>query len=212
MDQNFKATIKNSFKGKNLEFFLQEIPLAIKQSKNGIRKVSKIIKAMKDFAHPGVKEKTYTDINNSIEVSVIISKNEWKYLADMELDLDPDLPPLLCLQEEINQVLLNTIVNAAKAIEQRNGLNSPTKGKIIIKSCRENNYILIKISDTGTGIKKEFNKIIFDPFFKTKPVGKGTGQGLSIVPNIIVEKHNGLIEVETKLNEGTKFIYKLPLS
>ncbi|PKL89497.1 MAG: hypothetical protein CVV23_04595 [Ignavibacteriae bacterium HGW-Ignavibacteriae-2] len=212
MEQNFKATFENSFKWENLEFFLKEIPLAIKQSEIGIRRVSKIIKAMKDIAHPGVKEKTYTDINNSIEVSITIPKNEWKYLADLELDLDPDLPPLLCLQEEINQVLLNTIVNAANAIEQRNGLNSPEKGNIIIKSCRENNDILIKISDTGTAIKKEFNKKIFDPFYKTKPVGKGTGQGLSIVQNIIVEKHNGLIEVETKLNEETTFIYKLPLS
>jgi PAS domain S-box-containing protein len=195
----------------DIDFLVAEIPLAIEQSQVGIEKVSKIVRAMKDFSHPGNKEKSYNDINRGIEVTSTISKNEWKYVAEFETDLDSSLPNVYCLQDELNQVILNMIVNAAHAIAEKTNNGKEGKGKIKIATKQEDNYAIITISDTGKGIKSENLDKIFDPFFTTKKVGKGTGQGLSIVHDIIVNKHSGFINVNSVLDKGTIFKIKLPI-
>ena len=147
-----------------------------------------------------------------MEVTATISKNEWKYIADLETDLEPNLPPVNCVIDEINQVLLNMIVNAAHAIkEARKDANSP-KGKIIIKTRRNGDYVDIHITDTGTGIPASIINRIFDPFFTTKEVGKGTGQGLALAHDIIVKRHKGVIKVDTEVGKGTTFIIHLPIN
>ena len=194
----------------DLPFLMEEIPKAIEQSIEGVKRIAKIVRAMKEFSHPGTGEKTFLDINKAIENTITVTKNEWKYVAEMETNLDPSLPAVPCLPGEFNQVILNMIINAAHAIsdvvEAQGG-----KGKITITTSRADGHVEIRISDTGTGIPGEIRERIFDPFFTTKEVGKGTGQGLAIARSMIVDKHNGTIEVETEVGKGTTFIIRLPL-
>jgi len=197
----------------DLDFIFEEVPEALEQTKIGINRVTKIVRAMKDFAHPGSKEKAYFNLNNGLQNTVTISKNEWKYVAEMELKLDDNLKEILCLQDELNQVFLNIIVNSSHAISEKNQQNNSNElGKIIIETNKKNDTAIIKISDSGNGIKKSIIDKVFDPFFTTKEVGKGTGQGLAIVHDIISNKHRGKISVESEEGVGTTFIIELPIN
>ncbi|OPX37018.1 MAG: hypothetical protein B1H13_13565 [Desulfobacteraceae bacterium 4484_190.3] len=195
----------------DLEYLREEIPLAIKQSLAGVERVAKIVRAMKEFSHPGSDEKTPTDLNKAIENTVTVARNEWKYVADLEMDFDEKLPPVPCLPGEMNQVILNMIVNASHAIADVVGDGANGKGTITIRTRKEEEWAEIRIEDTGAGIPEEIRERIFDPFFTTKEVGKGTGQGLSIAHNVIVDKHGGMIDVESDAGKGTTFIIRLPL-
>jgi len=195
----------------DMEFIISEIPRSIEQSQTGIERVTKIVRAMKDFSHPGAKEKSYYDINHGIQVTITISKNEWKYVADVDFQPATNLPDIYCLQDELNQVILNMIINSSHAIEEKGTESSGKKGLIQIVTQRENDFAVIKILDNGKGIKPENISKIFDPFFTTKQVGKGTGQGLAISHDIIVNKHGGQINVESKYGYGTTFIIKIPI-
>jgi PAS domain S-box-containing protein len=194
----------------DLEFLLEEVPHAVKQSLSGVDQVASIVKAMKQFAHPEQENLTEVDINKALEQTALISKNEWKYVADLELDLDPSNPTIDGYPGPLNQVFLNIIVNAAHAIAEQVG-NSGAKGQITIHTATDTSSAIILISDTGCGIPAETTQKIFDPFFTTKGVGKGTGQGLSIAYAIITEKHKGAIEVESAVGRGTTFTLRLPL-
>ncbi|MFA6026451.1 MAG: PAS domain S-box protein [Ignavibacteriaceae bacterium] len=196
----------------DIPYFINEIPSAIEQTQVGIERVSKIISAMKDFAHPEQREKTFSDLNHGIQVTAAISKNEWKYVADLEMKLDPTLPAISCIPDEINQVILNLIINAVHAIQIIVGKDPGTKGKIVIETKHVDKVVEFRISDTGTGIKPEDLGRIFDPFFTTKEVGKGTGQGLSLAHDIIVNKHKGSITAESSYGKGATFIIQLPIS
>ncbi len=206
------AAIQEKAKKLDIEYLSEEIPIALEQSQDGIKHVSKIVLAMKDFSHPGKKDKSFADINRGIEVTATISKSEWKYSSDMEIKLEPTLPLVYCVLDEINQVILNMIVNAAHAIEELVGNEPLNKGKITIETKKADDYIEIIISDTGKGIKEENLNNLFDPFFTTKEVGKGTGQGLSIAHDIIVNKHGGNIFVDSAWGKGTTFTVKIPIS
>lgn len=192
----------------DLPFLAEEIPCSIKQSMEGISQVANLVKSMKEFAHPGTSEPKQTDINRAIKNVVNVSKSKWKYIADLVLELDENLPEVPCLYGEFNQVLLNIIVNATHAIEDK--FKSSNKGEIRIETKDLGNSIQINISDNGIGISDEIKTKIFDLFFTTKDVGRGTGQGLSIAYSLITEKLNGTIEVESELGKGTKFIISLP--
>src|SRR6185312_11521994 len=134
----------------------------------------------KEFSHPGAVEKTPTDLNHALQTTVIVARNEWKYVADLETDLDPTLPLTPCLPGEFNQVILNLIVNAAHAIGDVVKNKEGAKGKIRIVSKLNGAWAEIRVSDTGGGIPDAIRSRIFEPFFTTKEVGKGTGQGLAI--------------------------------
>jgi Signal transduction histidine kinase regulating C4-dicarboxylate transport system len=196
---------------KKLSYYLNEIPKAIQESLDGTERVRKIVLAMREFSHPSEKEKKFSDINHGIETTIVISRNEWKYCAEMETDLDNDLPLVYCQIDEINQVVLNMIVNAAQAIQEKAPRGSEQKGKILIGTRTRENKVLITVQDTGSGIPAEIRSRIFDPFFTTKGVGKGTGQGLSMAHNIIVKKHHGLIGAESDPGLGTTFTIELPI-
>jgi signal transduction histidine kinase len=166
---------------------------------------------MREFSHPGSKEKQEVDLNRAIESTTIVTRNEWKYVADLVTDFDPDLPPVACLTDEFNQAILNLIVNAAHAISE-SVERSDEKGAITITTCARNGWVEIRITDTGNGIPEKHRSRIFDPFFTTKPVGKGTGQGLAIVYAVVVEKHGGTIDCVSEIGTGTTFILRLPLN
>ncbi|MGO9863102.1 MAG: PAS domain S-box protein [Terriglobales bacterium] len=191
-------------------YLLEEIPKAIEQTLEGIDRVSKLVGAMKEFSHPDTKEKTLVDLNHSIQCTITVARNEWKYVADMETDFDPSLPPISCQPGEFNQVILNLIVNAAHAIADVVGKGGPAKGKIKVQTRDCPGWAEIRIQDTGTGIPEKARARIFDPFFTTKEIGKGTGQGLAIAHSVVVDKHDGSIHFETEDGKGTTFIIRLP--
>jgi two-component system, NtrC family, sensor kinase len=195
----------------DMEFLLGEIPLSIKQSAEGLDRISKIVTAMKEFAHPGTAEKISADLNKAIRSTVQVCANEWKYIADMELDLEDGLAYVPCYIGELNQVFLNMIVNAVHAIEERK-LPAKSKGTISIQTRMDDSDAIVVIRDTGNGIPSGIIEKIFDPFFTTKEVGKGTGQGLSLAYSTIVEMHGGSIHVESQTGQGTVFTIRLPLN
>lgn len=203
------AAVRDHIEEIDLTYLMEELPTAIEQNLEGVARVSKIVLAMKEFSHPGTKEKKSVDINKAIESIITVSRNEWKYVADLQTHLAPDLPRVPCLPDEINQVFLNLIVNAAHAIAEKN--SAEDKGLIAISTSQEDNWVHVRIADTGMGIPEEIRDRIFDPFFTTKEVGRGTGQGLSISHAIITEKHAGRIRFETQIGHGTAFYIELPM-
>ena len=203
--------VKEAEETADIEYLQEEIPLAIEQSLEGVDRVSKIVRAMKEFSHPGVEEKTALDINHAIESTLTVARNEWKYVADLVTDFTPDLPLVPCLPGEFNQAILNIIINAAHAITAVNNGNGQ-KGTITIATRLDGDWVEISIGDTGSGIPAAVQPRVFDPFFTTKEVGKGTGQGLSLTHTVIVEKHSGSITFETAPDQGTTFIIRLPLN
>jgi two-component system, NtrC family, sensor kinase len=195
----------------DLAYVDEEIPKALDQALEGVERVGRIVRAMKEFSHPGVTEKQNLDLNRAIESTIVVSSNEWKYFADLVTELDPQLPAVPCLPGEFNQVILNLIVNAAHAIAEVVGEAPTVKGTITISTRRDGAWAEIRIRDTGAGIPEHARVRVFDPFFTTKEVGKGTGQGLAIAHSVIVDKHGGTIQFETELKVGTSFVIRLPL-
>jgi len=193
------------------DYLMEEIPRAIDQSKEGIQRVTSIIQAMKEFSHPGGKQKVNADLNRIIETTITVSRNEWRYVATVETDLDLELQTVPCLADEMGQVFLNLLVNAAHAIENKHDTDPEgEKGRIILSTRQYDHYVEIRIADTGGGIPKHIQDKIFDPFFTTKEVGKGTGQGLAIAHDVITGKHKGTLVFETEPGIGTTFIIRLP--
>jgi two-component system, NtrC family, sensor kinase len=194
----------------DFDYLREELPKAAAQSLEGVARVSKIVGAMKEFSHPGGEDKTMADLNRAIESTVTVSRNEWKYVAELALDLDPGLPPVPCLPSEINQVVLNLVVNAAHAIADLIG-SSGQRGLISVRTRHEGEEAVIQVEDSGAGIPEAIRSRIFDPFFTTKEVGRGSGQGLAIAHAVVVDKHGGSIGFETAEGAGTVFTVRLPL-
>lgn len=192
-------------------YLRDEIPLAIQQSLEGLERVATIVRAMKDFSHPGGEDKVSTDLNKAIESTITVARNEWKYVADMVVDFDPNLPDVPCLIGDINQVILNIMVNAAHAIGDLVSAGNISKGTITVQTRRVDDAVEVRIKDTGGGIPEAIRNKIFDPFFTTKEVGRGTGQGLAIAHGVVVEKHGGTISFETEMGRGSTFVIRLPI-
>jgi signal transduction histidine kinase len=195
----------------DLEYLEAEIPVALQHTLKGVDRITKIVQAMKIFSHPGMRVKEPTDINQEIEKTITITRNEWKYVAQMETDFDPDLPAVPCFRAELNQVILNMIVNAAHAIAEAKGEKPSQLGTIRVRTYHKDNWAKIRISDTGVGIPEDIRHKIFDLFFTTKGTGVGSGQGLAISHSVIVEKHRGTLDLESQEGKGTTFIIGLPL-
>lgn len=193
-------------------YLLEEVPGAISQSLDGVERVAKIVRSMKEFSHPGSDEMQSIDLNRAIESTLTVCRNEWKYVADVVTDFDPNLPPVTCLPGECNQVFLNLIINASHAIAEAQGDNTQAKGTITVSTRNLDDAVEVRIADTGTGIPEEARRKVFDPFFTTKQVGRGTGQGLAIARSVVVDKHGGSLSFETEVGLGTAFIVRLPLS
>lgn len=209
---NAAEKIQNIEQQTDLPFLEEEMPRAMEQSLDGVQRVSKIVRAMKEFSHPDVTEKTPTDINKAIETTITVAQSEWRYVAEMVTNFDSSLPQVLCFPGEFNQVVLNMIINAAHAISEAGGGESDTKGTITVATCRIDDSVEIRISDTGAGIPEKARSKIFDPLFTTKEVGKGTGHGLAIAHSVVVDKHGGTLNFESEVGQGTTFIIRLPIS
>lgn len=191
-----------------LDFLREELPSAIDQSLSGIQQVARIASAMKTFARRGSNEKEFADINQAIDLTAAISRNEWKYDADLELSLDPDLPKVACNIGELSQVWLNLIVNAAHAIRAKPDL---PRGLITVTTSSGDGMIDVTIADNGTGMSDDVRARVFEPFFSTKEAGEGSGQGLAISRTIIAEQHGGDIALWTEAGQGSRFTVRLPI-
>ena len=205
------AEIEKMMMDTDSDYIIDEIPRAIEQSITGLQRVSKIVSAMKQFCHPGIEEKQASDINKAVENVITVTRNEWKYVADVITELDETLPLVPCLPGEINQVILNLIINAIDAIKDVIGQRENEKGTIRIRTSHKDSWAEVRISDSGTGIPQEIRSKIFDPFFTSKDVGKGTGQGLAISHSMVVNNHGGTLGFETESGRGTTMIVRLPL-
>jgi signal transduction histidine kinase len=187
-----------------------EIPKAMEQMLEGLGRVATIVRGMKEFSHVDrSNEKAPGDLNRALESTLIVARNELKYVADVETHFG-ELPPVICHLGDLNQVFLNLLVNAAHSIEDV-VRGTPNKGRIKVNTHAEDGWVEVSISDSGTGIPEEVRDKIFDPFFTTKGVGKGTGQGLALARAIVVEKHGGTLTFETETGKGTTFFVRLPL-
>jgi PAS domain S-box-containing protein len=184
---------------------------AIQDNLVGIARVNEIVKAMKEFSHPGEKLRSIGLLNTCVQSAVTITRNRWKAVANLELQLDKDLPACEMYVAELNQALLNLIVNAADAISEANGTEA-NPGKITIRTWADEDAVNVVVEDSGPGVPEEVIAKIFDPFFTTKGVGKGTGQGLSIAHDIVVKMHGGTLSVENRPEGGASFTLSLPLN
>jgi len=207
-----RRRLKEEIDAADLDFVVQEVPKAIAQSLEGIERVTRTVKAMKEVAHPDSGVKSEVDLNHAVENTLLVSRNEWKYVADMVTDFDPSLPPVPCIAGELNQVILNIVVNAAHAIDDATENGKMKRGVITFTTRKDGDWVEIRVADTGTGIPEGIRHRVFDPFFTTKEVGRGTGQGLAIAHSIITKRHGGTISFETREGEGTTFIIRLPLA
>ena len=199
-------------KDADLDYLIKEIPKSIDESLEGIGRVTKIVQAIKEFSHPSMDEKTPVDLNRAIDTTITVSRNEWKYVADLVPHYDDKLPTVFCSPGEINQVILNLITNAAHAIKNQIGKSVYTKGLIEIFTFAQEKSVEIHVKDNGGGIPEDYREKVFNLFFTTKPVGMGTGQGLSISYKVIVNKHNGSLSFDSESGRGTTFIITLPIN
>jgi signal transduction histidine kinase len=195
----------------DMRYLLEEVPKALMQSLDGVERIAKIVGVMKEFSHPALDNAPH-DLNRAIASTITVATNEWKYVADVKTDFEADLPLVPVMLGAFNQVILNMLVNAAHAIGAIVAEAPGTKGLITVSTRKIAQCAEIRIHDNGCGIPDDIRDRIFDPFFTTKEVGRGTGQGLAIAHDVIVEKHQGAIAVESEPGLGTTFIVRLPLS
>jgi len=211
VDQTVVDGARAAIAGADIDYLVGEVPQAVDQALDGIEKISSIVRAMKEFSHPGSDDKTLVDLHAALETTITVARNEWKYVADVVTEFAPNMPSVPCLAGELNQVFLNLIVNAAHAIGDVVRDDAGSRGTITIRTHHDADWAEVRISDTGTGIPKEIIGRVFDPFFTTKEVGKGTGQGLAIARSVVVDKHRGAIDIQTDCGKGTTFRIRLPL-
>jgi len=196
----------------DLDFLEAELPLAVRQSIDGVQRIAAIVRAMKEFSHPGTHHKVPIDVNHALQSTLTVGRSEWKYLATVETDFGPDLPPLECYPGDLNQVFLNILVNGAHAIDDRIKSGDATPGLVRVSTRKVDDWIEVQFEDNGCGIPAENLQRIFEPFFTTKGVGRGTGQGLSMAYAVIVQKHGGELKVQSAPGAGAKFTLLLPLN
>lgn len=203
-----RASIAHLFELHDIDFVRAEVPKAFERTFHGIERVTTIVKAMKEFAHPDSDEQSPADLNHALQTTLLVASNEYKYHAKVRTEFS-ELPAVICNIGGLNQVFLNLLVNAAHAIQDAG--KDLTTGEIKISTAREGDAAVIRISDNGCGVPPEHLSKLYDPFFTTKEVGRGTGQGLAITHSILVDKHGGDISVRSSVGVGTEFELRLPV-
>jgi PAS domain S-box-containing protein len=194
----------------DVEELRHELPPALARVADGLDRIAEIVRSMKEFSYADQREMSQVDLNRAINSTLVVARSEYRYVADVDMQLDPALPPVTCHGGQINQVVLNLVVNAAHAIGDR-VKGTHDKGLITVRTFQEGGFAVIMIGDTGGGIPEAIRKRIFEPFFTTKEVGKGTGQGLSIAHNV-VKSHGGSLDFQSEMGKGTNFFIRLPIA
>lgn len=194
-----------------MEFLREQAPSAIAQSLAGIEHVRSIVQALKEFSHPGEDQPVLVDINHLVKMAMTVTRNAWRYHAEVVLELEENLHLVLGYPQELGQVLINLIVNSAHAIEERAVIAADgPAGKIVIRSVARDAAVEIQVNDNGAGIPAGIADRVMDPFFTTKPAGKGTGQGLALARGVVVDRHGGKLSFSSTVGSGTTFSIHLP--
>jgi two-component system, NtrC family, sensor kinase len=204
---SLRARLQSAEETAELQFLTSEIPKAFERTQDGITHVAKIVRAMKEFSFPDSREQSYSDVNRALEITLVVARNEYKHVARIETHFS-EIPEVKCHISELNQVFLNLIVNAAHAIQESG--KCPDEGVISVRTLSAGGQVEIQIGDNGCGIAPEHRNKVFDLFFTTKPVGRGTGQGLSIAYATVVKKHGGSLSFDSEVGRGTTFLVRLP--
>ncbi len=186
-----------------IDRILDDAHQLIAESQDGAGRVRRIVQDLKSFSRVDQAETALVDLNESLETTINIAWNELKYVAELKREFG-EIPKLKCFPQQLNQVFLNLLVNAAHAL-------GDTRGQITVRTESDGESVFVKVIDTGCGMTEEVQRRIFEPFFTTKEVGKGTGLGLSISYDII-KKHDGEITVDSESGRGTTFTVRLPLA
>lgn len=192
----------------DVEYLRAEMPKAFERTFDGVDRVTSIVSAMKEFAHPDGEEQSAADLNRAIENTLLVTSNEYKYLAKIRKEY-AELPPVVCNIGELNQVFVNLIVNAAHAIQDAG--KDVNTGEIRITTAIDGDAAVVRVGDNGCGVPAENLSKLYDPFFTTKEVGRGSGQGLAISHSIVVDKHGGDISVSSATGVGTEFTLRVPI-
>lgn len=209
-DPGLSPAARDTLSGPEVTDVVAELPEAVTQSRDGLEQVIRIVRSMKEFVHSGPDEHAATDINHALQTTLTVSRNLWKRVAEVDLELDPELPAVIGNVAELNQTFVNLIVNATEAIQAS---GKPLPGRITISTAaRDDATVEIRIHDTGCGVPDSVRDKIFDLFFTTKPPGRGTGEGLALCRDVVTVKHGGTIEVDSTEGEGATFIVRLPRS
>jgi PAS domain S-box-containing protein len=211
--EEIRNQMTEALKQLDWEYLKSEIPTAVAESKDGIDRISSLLSAMKRFSHPGSTKMVSTDLHEIIDTALTVSRNEWKYVAEIVTAYGGDVPKIPLLVDQMGQVVLNMVVNASHAIQEKRTKNGNQEmGVITISTRLAGEEVELTFQDNGNGIAAPIIKKVFDPFFTTKEVGKGTGQGLAICHDVITKKHHGKLLVTSKEGTGTTFTIILPMT
>jgi two-component system NtrC family sensor kinase len=203
--ETFPEHLSEARKAMKLDYIFKDITGLLKESNEGIGRVNRIVKDLKIFSRTDTFERASADLNSCIDSTINIVINQIKYCAKLKLNYG-DIPKITCNIQQISQVLMNLLVNAAHAVQAK----GDDIGEITICTWCDHENVFVSITDSGCGISPDHLGKIFDAFFTTKVVGKGTGLGLSISFEII-RRHGGEILVTSELGVGTTFTVRLPL-
>ena len=204
------AALAAAEEASELGYLRGELPRCIGQSLDGMARIARIVGALKDFAHPEATGRTPASLAKLIETAVAVSRHEWKYVTDLVTTLDPLQPDVPVVVDEVNQLLLNLIINAAQAVAAALKQRGEEKGRIAIRTRTTATEAVVEIEDNGTGIPPEIQAHLFEPFVTSRGAAVASGQGLHVVHNI-VRRHGGRIEYDTDAARGTTFRILLPL-
>ncbi|MFQ5514953.1 MAG: sensor histidine kinase [Myxococcota bacterium] len=195
----------------DVAYYLDEIPGALQQAREGVERIGTLVKAMSELSGANASVRRAVDLNEVVHSVVALWRERWSGVAEIELELDPALPPVTIRSSEIAQVLVSLMVNAVDAIAGRRSQDEGERGRIVVRTSRGEGWVQVCVQDDGDGIPEAIRDRIFDPFFTTKSVGAGTGQGLALAHSIVVEQHGGRLTFESREGQGSTFRVELPL-
>lgn len=198
-------------KDNRIDYIRHDLEPLLQETQEGLRRMRDIVRALRVFSREDQLDVfSEYSLNEGLKNTLVVSKNELKYVADVQLNLQ-EVPFIQADGGQINQVLLNILVNAAHAIKGKHADAAGT-GIIKVETTADDQFVYCSITDDGIGMSPSILQNIFNPFFTTKAVGEGTGLGLSISYDIIVNKHHGQIHCESQEGVGTTFTLKLPIA
>ncbi len=204
--------LDNALREAKLDYLLQELPVALQQTLDGVHRAVSIVQVLRNFAHPDNAEQESVDVREIIEDALVLSRGKWKDIADIYARYLHSEARIVCSRGELSQVIINLLLNSVHAIEEAQRSMDLERGRIEIETSCANGQLAIRMTDNGTGIPKDIQSRVFEPFFTTKEVGKGTGQGLALAHSVVVQRHLGSLELDSEVGKGTTLTIALPIA